>query len=81
MRDELKTRGETVLSMGTGGVGIFALQLAKLAGARVILTSSSDDKRARMRPVVDRVFPFEQARQAYEHLRSGAHFGKLVIAV
>jgi len=177
-------RGETVLSMGTGGVSIFALQLAKLAGARVILTSSSDDKlargkalgadevinyrttpdwataaraltggrgvdhilevggaktlpmalralrdgghlsivgllsgaradpeeaarsgrgirvdsvyvgsvrhfealdetvaRARMRPVVDRVFPFEQARQAYEHLRSGAHFGKLVIAV
>ena len=178
------TAGETVLAMGTGGVSIFALQLAKLAGARVILTSSRDDKlargkalgadelvnyratpawdeaaraltagrgvdhilevggagtlptslralrdgghltivgvltgkvpdpaaasqnsrgvrvdavyvgsvrhleafmeavaRAKLRPVVDWVFPFEQAREAYAHLESGAHFGKLVIAV
>jgi NADPH:quinone reductase-like Zn-dependent oxidoreductase len=37
--------------------------------------------RARLRPVVDRVFPFEQARQAYECLQSGAHFGKLVVAM
>lgn len=176
--------GETVLAMGTGGVSIFALQLAKAAGARVILTSSDDGKlargkalgadetvnyrttpdwaaaaraltggrgvdhllevggastlptslrairegghlslvgllggaradpeaaarndrgirvdsvyvgsvrhfealnelvgRTRLRPVVDRVFPFEQARAAYEHLRSGAHFGKVVVAV
>jgi NADPH:quinone reductase-like Zn-dependent oxidoreductase len=39
--------GETVLCLGTGGVSIFALQLAKAAGARVIITSSSDDKLAR----------------------------------
>ncbi len=176
--------GETVLAMGTGGVSIFALQLAKAAGARVILTSSHDEKLARgkalgadagvnyrttprwdeaaraltggrgvdhllevggattlpvslravregghvalvgllggqrgdletarrndrgvrvdsvyvgsvrhfeamnaaiaragLRPVVDRVFPFERAREAYEHLASGAHFGKVVVAV
>lgn len=176
--------GETVLAMGTGGVSIFALQLAKAAGARVILTSSDDAKlargralgadetinyratpawdaaaraltggrgvdhllevvgastlptslrairdgghlsvvgllggaradadaaarndrgirvdsiyvgsarhlerlgalvaRARVRPVIDRVFPFEQARAAFEHLRSGAHLGKVVIAI
>jgi NADPH:quinone reductase-like Zn-dependent oxidoreductase len=176
--------GETVLAMGTGGVSLFALQLAKLAGARVILTSSRDDKLARgkalgadelvnyrttpdwdvaaraltggrgvdhilevggagtlptslralrdgghltvvgllsgrpparepgapvergirvdavyvgsvrhqeafcelvartgLRPVVDRVFPFEQARQAFEALRRADHFGKLVVAV
>jgi NADPH:quinone reductase-like Zn-dependent oxidoreductase len=176
--------GETVLAMGTGGVSIFALQLAKAAGARVILTSSQDEKlargkalgadavinyrttpawdaaaraltggrgvdhilevggartlptslnavregghltlvgllggergdpataarntrgvrvdsvyvgsvrhfeamnegiaRARLRPVVDRVFPFEQAREAYQHLQRGAHFGKVVVAV
>jgi NADPH:quinone reductase-like Zn-dependent oxidoreductase len=176
--------GETVLAMGTGGVSIFALQLAKTAGARVILTSSHDEKLARgkalgaaevinyrempdwdarareltggcgvdhilevggagtmprsiratrrgghisivgiltggwpdrelvakadprlrvdevfvgslrhfealneaigrtgLRPVVDRVFPFEEARQAYEHLRSGRHFGKVVIQI
>ena len=39
--------GETVLTLGTGGVSIFALQIAKAAGARVIVTSSSDEKLAR----------------------------------
>ena len=176
--------GETVLLQGTGGVSLFALQFAKAAGARVILTSSSDDKLARarelgadetinyratpdwdarvleltggrgvdtvvevggpdtlnksiqavrvggqisiigvltgtaaqvnigailgkqpriqgvsvgsvaifeemnraitqnqMRPVVDRVFPFEEARQALKYLESGQHFGKVVIGV
>ncbi len=177
------SRGETVLAMGTGGVSVFALQLAKIAGARVIITSSSDAKLARaralgaddtinyrttpdwdaaaraltggrgvdhilevggattlpaslralrdgghltlvgllggarsdpaaaandrgirvdsvfvgsvrhfldmdeaiaragLRPVVDRVFPFDEAPRAYEHLQRGAHFGKVVIAV
>jgi NADPH:quinone reductase-like Zn-dependent oxidoreductase len=176
--------GETVLAMGTGGVSLFALQLAKVAGARVILTSSQDEKLARggamgadatinyrttpdwgaaarvltggrgvdhilevggaatlpqslravregghvtlvgllggergdlgeaarsapgvrvdsvfvgsvrhfqamnavltrshLRPVVDRVFPFEKAKEAFEHLRGGSHFGKIVIGV
>ena len=41
--------GETVVTLGTGGVSIFALQLAKLAGACVIITSSSDAKLARAR--------------------------------
>src|SRR5262245_15308403 len=36
--------GETVLVQGTGGVSIFALQFAKLHGAMVIATSSSDEK-------------------------------------
>lgn len=36
--------GETVLSLGTGGVSLFAVQFAAAAGARVIVTSSSDDK-------------------------------------
>jgi NADPH:quinone reductase-like Zn-dependent oxidoreductase len=174
--------GETVLVQGTGGVSIFALQFAKLAGARVIVTSSSDeklerakklgadfgvnytttpdwDKRAKeitggigvdhiievggagtfgkslraikigghigmignlagnatevnlvlilmqnlriqgvmvgsrdtfesmnraialheMRPVIDRVFAFDEARQAFEHMKSGSHFGKICI--
>lgn len=177
--------GETVLVLGTGGVSIWAFQLAKAAGLRVIATSSSDEKLARVRelgadatinyrttpewqdevlratdgrgadlvvdvggegtlarsiaaarlggtvaviggvagfgnasisplalilglkhvigigvgsramledlnrfvalhrihPVVDRVFPFEQALAAYEHLEAGRHFGKVVIAV
>jgi NADPH:quinone reductase-like Zn-dependent oxidoreductase len=41
--------GESVLLQGTGGVSIFALQLAVHAGARVIITSSSDEKLARAR--------------------------------
>jgi NADPH:quinone reductase-like Zn-dependent oxidoreductase len=39
--------GDTVLVLGTGGVSIAALQFAKAAGARVIATSSSDEKAAR----------------------------------
>jgi NADPH:quinone reductase-like Zn-dependent oxidoreductase len=175
--------GETVLLLGTGGVSLFALRFAKLHGARVILTSSSNEKLARAKalgadevinyrdtpdwdravgaltggrgadlvvevggpgtlerslrsvrvggtvamigvlsgtgridprplisrsirlqgiyvgsldmfaamntavaeaalaPVIDRVFPFEQARAAYAHLAGGSHFGKVVIAV
>jgi NADPH:quinone reductase-like Zn-dependent oxidoreductase len=174
--------GETVLVQGTGGVSIFALQLARLMGARVIVTSSSDQKLARardlgaahgvnykstpewdkavaewtgggvdhvvevggpgtlaqslrairiggkitligvlsgaaeinpmlifsrranvqgisvgstemfeamnraiaahkLRPVVDRVFPFTEVREALRYLESGAHFGKVVIRI
>lgn len=177
--------GDVVLTQGTGGVSLFALQFAKLGGATVIVTSSSNDKldRARalgadhvinyredanwgetarnlaggdgvdnvielggtdtmkqsliavrpggtlsligvlsgattgnvllpfivsrdvrlqgvtvgprddmarmgramqaagMHPVVDRIFPFEAAADAYRHLESGAHFGKVCIAV
>lgn len=176
--------GQTVLCLGTGGVSIFALQFAKAAGARVIITSSSNEKLARARqlgadeginykqfpdwekkvaeltskrgvdhivevggpgtlaksykavapegqialigvvagntgdtnpltmmmkganlqgiyvgttrmfedmnraitqskskPVIDRVFPFNQAPDAYRHLSSGSHFGKLVITI
>jgi NADPH:quinone reductase-like Zn-dependent oxidoreductase len=177
------TPGETVLVQGTGGVSLFALQFARLAGARVLATSSSDEKlqrvaamgasdginykhtpdweaavrkltggsgvdhvvevggagtlgkslkavraggrisligvlsgagdvnflpilmknvqvqgifvgsramfeamnRAitlhRLRPVVDRVFEFDQAAEALAYLASGAHFGKVVIRV
>jgi NADPH:quinone reductase-like Zn-dependent oxidoreductase len=39
--------GDTVLVQGTGGVSLFALQLARLRGAHVIVTSSSDEKLAR----------------------------------
>lgn len=177
--------GQSVLCLGTGGVSVCALQIAKAAGARAIVTSSSDEKleRARsigaddtinyrefpewheqvfaltdkrgvdhvievggpgtlersmssvaaggsialigvltgfdapdaslfplvarnvdlsgiyvgsramfsrmnaffvehsIRPVVDRTFGFDEASEAYAHLRSGAHFGKIVITL
>jgi NADPH:quinone reductase-like Zn-dependent oxidoreductase len=41
--------GQTVLVQGTGGVSLFALQIARMHGATVILTSSSDEKLDRSR--------------------------------
>lgn len=41
--------GQTVLVQGSGGVSIFALQLAKIAGARVIATTSNDEKMAKLK--------------------------------
>ena len=41
--------GDTVVLLGTGGVSIWALQLAKAAGLRAIITSSSDEKLERAR--------------------------------
>jgi NADPH:quinone reductase-like Zn-dependent oxidoreductase len=41
--------GDSVLVLGTGGVSIFALQLAKAMGATVLATSSSDQKLERLR--------------------------------
>lgn len=41
--------GDSVLTLGTGGVSVFAVQFAKLFGARVIATSSSDEKLERIK--------------------------------
>jgi NADPH:quinone reductase-like Zn-dependent oxidoreductase len=41
--------GDSVLTLGSGGVSLFALQFAKLFGARVIATTSSDDKAQRLK--------------------------------
>lgn len=41
--------GQTVLTQGTGGVSLFALQFAKATGARVIATTSSADKAGKLK--------------------------------
>jgi len=38
------TPGDSIVVLGTGGISIFALQFARFRGARVIITSSSDEK-------------------------------------
>jgi NADPH:quinone reductase-like Zn-dependent oxidoreductase len=131
--------GETVLTLGAGGVSLFAIQFAKAAGARVIATTSSEEKAAglrtlgadevlnyreepdwvarvreftdglgvdhvvevtgalgdalgtvamaraisvnQIRPIVDRVFAFEDAPDAYRYYESAQPFGKVVISV
>ncbi|AOL19064.1 NAD(P)-dependent alcohol dehydrogenase [Xanthomonas citri pv. malvacearum] len=53
--------GDSVLVLGTGGVSIFALQLAKATGARVIATSSSDEKLEKVRALgADHVINYRQ---------------------
>jgi NADPH:quinone reductase-like Zn-dependent oxidoreductase len=41
--------GETILTLGSGGVSLFAIQFAKLFGTRVIATTSDDDKAKRLK--------------------------------
>ncbi|HUD85932.1 MAG TPA: NAD(P)-dependent alcohol dehydrogenase [Xanthobacteraceae bacterium] len=35
----------------------------------------------KIKPVIDRVFSFDEAQSAYKHMAAGAHFGKIVIRV
>ncbi len=62
--------GHTVLALGTGGVSIYALQIAKAMGARVAITSSSDEKLARAQAL--------GADQTVNYRRQ-AEWGKLVL--
>lgn len=53
--------GETVLILGSGGVSVFALQIAKLHGARVLAVTSSDEKAGRLRALgADAVHNYRQ---------------------
>lgn len=72
--------GDTVVVQGTGGVSLFALQFAKLFGARVIVTSSSDEKLERAKAlgadhgINYRTTPdWEQAVLAYTEGRGADH--------
>jgi len=56
-------------------VGIFVGSRAMLEGVLRFTETAG------IQPVIDRVFTFDQARDAYRHMESGAHFGKVVIAV
>jgi NADPH:quinone reductase-like Zn-dependent oxidoreductase len=60
------------------GVQVHSIYVGSLRHCEVM---SAAIAQAVMHLVVDRVFPFEAARQAYEHLQHGTHFGKIVIRV
>ncbi|MEZ6063668.1 MAG: NAD(P)-dependent alcohol dehydrogenase [Planctomycetaceae bacterium] len=49
-------------------------------GSRVMFESMNTFiAKHKLRPVVDRVFAFDDVREAFRHMQSGAHFGKIVI--
>lgn len=62
--------GDTVLALGTGGVSIYALQMARAMGARVAITSSSDEKLERAR---------EMGAEFTLNYRTHADWGKQVM--
>jgi NADPH:quinone reductase-like Zn-dependent oxidoreductase len=68
------------------GIDFFAL-FGSLATFRHIAVGSREGLQdvsraidmAKIKPVIDRVFDFENTRDAYKHLESGTHFGKIVV--
>jgi NADPH:quinone reductase-like Zn-dependent oxidoreductase len=62
--------GQSVLTLGTGGVSIFAVQLAKAMGATVIATTSSAGKAERLRALgADHVVNYAEIPQWGRHVR------------
>lgn len=62
--------GSTVLTLGSGGVSIFAVQLAKAVGARVVATTSDDAKGERLRALgADAVVNYRQITEWGRHIR------------
>jgi NADPH:quinone reductase-like Zn-dependent oxidoreductase len=63
--------GDTVLTEGTGGVSLFAVQLAKALGARVIATTSSPEKAERLRQLgADHVIDYRATKDWGEQVRT-----------
>jgi NADPH:quinone reductase-like Zn-dependent oxidoreductase len=78
MEEATLSSGDWVLVQGTGGVSIFALQIAKTLGCKVIATSSSEPKLARLKELgADEVINYreqsEWGRQATEITGGGVH--------
>jgi D-arabinose 1-dehydrogenase-like Zn-dependent alcohol dehydrogenase len=65
----------TLLAGAKRMVGIFVGSRAMLE--QVMRFAATSD----IKPVVDRVFGFDQAKEAYRTMESGSHFGKVVISV
>jgi NADPH:quinone reductase-like Zn-dependent oxidoreductase len=67
-------------------LGLLVLANRRLVGISVGSRAMFEDlnrfvEQMKIHPVIDRVFPFEQAREAQAYLESGGHFGKIVVQV
>lgn len=76
------------LSSENPGIDFFALKLSSASFRNISVGDRAGLQElirvvagAKLKPIVDRVFPFAEARQAFTHLDQGAHFGKVVIRV
>lgn len=47
----------------------------------VRLNQFLDDKKISLAPLIDRVFPFQDSKAAFDYLYSGSHVGKVIIKV
>lgn len=69
--------GDSVLTLGTGGVSVFAVQLAKLLGARVIATTSSAAKGERLRALgADTVVNYAETADWGTHVKTALTGGR-----
>ncbi len=64
-----------LMNMGASATGIYVGSRADFEAMNRFITQH------KIRPVVDRVFPFEEAAQAYDFMDNGSYFGKIVIRV
>ena len=70
---ELKA-GQTLVTQGSGGVSVFALQLAKAAGVKVIATSSSDEKLDKLKKWgADELINYSQHKEWHEEVLRLTH--------
>ena len=55
------------------GISVGSMQMFEALGHAMAVSG--------IKPVIDKIFPFDEAQAAYRHMASGAHFGKIVIRV
>lgn len=75
--------GDWVLTQGTGGVSVFAVQFAKAAGAKVVATTSSNDKAQKLKQIgADVVINYKEDKDwgasAKKHTTNGEGFAHIV---
>jgi NADPH:quinone reductase-like Zn-dependent oxidoreductase len=76
--DRDPTPGRVPLSDGAGEVVAIGRAVTRFKAGEGLNRALEQSK---VRPVIDTVFPFESAPEAYHYMASGSHFGKVVIKV
>jgi NADPH:quinone reductase-like Zn-dependent oxidoreductase len=72
-RGDVSTSGIVLKSLRIYGIYVGSRRMFEALNRAITINQ--------LRPVIDKVFDFDDARSAYEYMASGAHFGKVVIRV